>query len=63
MTPARQAVPDALTPVLAAVIAEHPAAGPELLARLVVAELRDLGWHITAKPHIPHPQPTTQEQT
>lgn len=49
MTP-KQAVPDAIAPVIAAVMQAHPAAGPELLARLVVAELRDLGWHITAKP-------------
>lgn len=49
----KQAVPDAIAPVIAAVIAEHPAAGPDLLARLVVAELRDLGWHITAKPISP----------
>lgn len=46
----KQAVPDAIAPVLAAVMAEHPAAKPERLARLVVAELRDLGWHISAKP-------------
>ncbi|MBQ0947676.1 hypothetical protein [Streptomyces sp. RK76] len=52
MTP-KQAVPDALAPVLAAVLAGHPAAGPGLLARLVVAELRDLGWHITATPISP----------
>ncbi|MFH9816171.1 hypothetical protein [Streptomyces sp. NPDC017230] len=52
MTP-KQAVPDAIAPVLTAVMAEHPGAGPQLLARLVVAELRDLGWHITAKPHTP----------
>jgi hypothetical protein len=49
MTP-KQAVPDAIAPVLAAVMQEHPAASPTLLARLVVAELRDLGWHISAKP-------------
>ena len=47
---AKQAVPDAVQAVLAAVMAEHPAAGPQLLARLVVAELRDLGWHITPGP-------------
>ncbi|MGN7136798.1 hypothetical protein [Streptomyces pseudogriseolus] len=46
----KQAVPDVFSPVLAAVLQEHPTAGPPLLARLVVAELRDLGWHITAKP-------------
>lgn len=53
MTPAKQAVPDAVAPILAAVMQAHPAAGPDLLARLVVAELRDLGWHITAVPHTP----------
>ncbi|MBU8549767.1 hypothetical protein IMX12_13205 [Streptomyces sp. Babs14] len=52
MTP-KQAVPDAIAPVIAAVMQAHPAASPALLARLVVAELRDLGWHITAKPHTP----------
>ncbi|MFF9129147.1 hypothetical protein [Streptomyces sp. NPDC014806] len=50
MTP-KQAVPDAVTPVLASVMQEHPGASPDLLARLVVAELRDLGWQIT----IPRP--------
>lgn len=40
-------IPDAVRAVITAVMAEHPAASPELLARLVVAELRDLGWHIT----------------
>ncbi|MFJ8791421.1 hypothetical protein [Streptomyces sp. NPDC102462] len=47
-TDAKVVVPDAVQAVLAAVMQEHPAAGPALLARLVVAELRDLGWHITA---------------
>lgn len=49
MTP-KQAVPDAIAPVLTAVMQAHPGAGPELLARLVVTELRELGWHITATP-------------
>lgn len=43
-------IPAAVRAVIAAVMTEHPAASPELLARLVVAELRDLGWHITATP-------------
>lgn len=40
-------IPDAVRAVIASVMQEHPAASPDLLARLVVAELRDLGWHIT----------------
>ena len=43
-------IPDAVRAVIAAVMAAHPGASPDMLARLVVAELRDLGWHITAKP-------------
>jgi hypothetical protein len=43
-------IPDAVRTVIASVMTEHPAASPDMLARLVVAELRDLGWHITAKP-------------
>lgn len=43
-------IPDAVCAVILAVIQEHPGASPELLARLVVAELRDLGWHISATP-------------
>ncbi|MFF3643422.1 hypothetical protein [Streptomyces sp. NPDC002564] len=46
-------IPDAVTAVIAAVMTRHPAASPEVLARLVVAELRTLGWHITPKPHPP----------
>jgi hypothetical protein len=46
-------IPDAIAPILAAVMQEHPAAGPARLARLAVAELRSLGWHITV------PRPTT----
>ncbi|MFJ4712693.1 hypothetical protein [Streptomyces sp. NPDC088785] len=42
-------IPDAVRAVLTAVMAEHPGASPDLLARLFVAELNDLGWHITAK--------------
>lgn len=49
----KTAVPDAVAPVLAAVMQEHPAASPTLLARLVVAELRNLGWHITPGPVTP----------
>lgn len=45
-----QAIPDAIAPVIAPVMHDHPGASPELLSRLVVHELRDLGWHITAKP-------------
>lgn len=40
-------IPDAVRAVITAVMAEHPAASPDLLARLVVAELSSLGWHIT----------------
>jgi hypothetical protein len=43
-------IPDAVRTVIATVMRAHPGASPELLARLVVAELRDLGWHITAAP-------------
>ena len=46
-------IPDAVRAVLTAVMADHPGASPELLARLVVTELRDLGWHITPKPVTP----------
>ena len=46
-------IPDAVRAVIASVMQEHPGATPDLLARLVVAELRDLGWHITAG----HPAP------
>ena len=49
MTP-KQAVPDAVAPILAAVMQQHPAASPETLTRLAVAELRALGWHITPGP-------------
>ncbi|MFI2911144.1 hypothetical protein ACG2OD_23295 [Streptomyces sp. PDY-4] len=45
-----QAIPDAVAPVIAAVMQQHPGAEPDVLARLIVHELRDLGWHITAKP-------------
>jgi hypothetical protein len=45
-----QAIPDAIAPVIAAVMQQHPGAAPDVIARLVVHELRDLGWHITAKP-------------
>ena len=41
-------IPDAIAPILAAVMQEHPTAGPDRLARLAVTELRSLGWHITA---------------
>jgi hypothetical protein len=44
-------IPDAVAAVIAAVIQRHPAASPDTLGRLVVAELRTEGWHITA-PHI-----------
>jgi hypothetical protein len=43
-------IPDAVRAVIASVMQEHPGASPDLLARLVVAELRDLGWHITPGP-------------
>ncbi|MGP4084153.1 hypothetical protein [Streptomyces sp. KR55] len=46
-------IPDAVRAVIASVMTEHPSASPDMLARLVVAELRDLGWHITAKPTSP----------
>ncbi|MGI5443366.1 hypothetical protein ACQEV4_40330 [Streptomyces shenzhenensis] len=41
-------IPDAVRAVMTAVMTDHPGASPDLLARLVIAELRDLGWHITA---------------
>jgi hypothetical protein len=41
-------IPDAVRAVITSVMTEHPAASPELLARLVVAELKELGWQITA---------------
>jgi hypothetical protein len=41
-------IPGAVRAVIAAVIQEHPGASPDLLSRLIVAELKDLGWHITA---------------
>ena len=51
MTPtATAAIPDAIAPILAAVMQQHPAASPDVLARLAVAELRTLGWHITPGP-------------
>lgn len=40
-------IPDAVRAVIASVMQEHPGASPDLLARLVVHELRDLGWQIT----------------
>ena len=43
-------IPDAVRAVIAAVVAEHPGASPDLLSRLVVAELKQLGWRITAAP-------------
>ncbi|MFF2651489.1 hypothetical protein [Streptomyces sp. NPDC058045] len=48
-------IPDAIAAVIAAVRDEHPAASSERLGRLVVAELRALGWHIAA-PRIHTPQ-------
>lgn len=47
-------IPDAVAAVIAAVHAQHPAASPEKLGRLVVAQLRTEGWHIAA-PHTPNP--------
>jgi hypothetical protein len=46
-------IPDAVRAIIAAVMAEHPGASPDILSRLVVAELRSLGWHITAQPTAP----------
>jgi hypothetical protein len=40
-------IPDAIAAVVAAVMAKHPAASPDVLGRLVVTELKALGWHIT----------------
>lgn len=51
-------IPDAVSAVVAAVMAKHPAASPEALGRLVVAELRSLGWHIAA-PHVHNPPIST----
>lgn len=39
--------PDAVRAVITAVMTDHPAASPDTLARLIVSELRALGWHIT----------------
>jgi hypothetical protein len=39
-------LPDAVAAVVAAVLAEHPAASPERLGRLVVEQLRADGWWI-----------------
>ncbi|WP_157977508.1 hypothetical protein [Streptomyces triticisoli] len=52
-------IPDAVRAVIASVMTEHPNATPDLLSRLVVAELRHLGWHITAA----RPRTTRQETT
>ena len=50
-----QAIPDAIAPVIAAVMQDHPGADPDVIARLIVHELRDLGWHITPGPNRPAP--------
>ena len=55
-----QAIPDAIAPVIAAVMQDHPGVEPEVLARLIVHELRGLGWHITAKPTTPTTAWSTQ---
>jgi phage terminase Nu1 subunit (DNA packaging protein) len=39
-------IPDAVAAVIAAVLSEHPAAGPQRLADLTVRELDALGWRI-----------------
>lgn len=51
MTPKKlAAVPDAISAVITGVMQDHPGASPDLTARLIVTELRDLGWRITAAP-------------
>ncbi|MEU6647705.1 hypothetical protein ABZ863_35010 [Saccharomonospora sp. NPDC046836] len=46
-------IPAAIEAVAAAVITDHPTTSPERLAHHLVAELRDLGWHITPPPTPP----------
>ncbi|MFJ3587502.1 hypothetical protein ACIQUY_29400 [Streptomyces sp. NPDC090231] len=41
----RSRIPDAVAAVVAAVIEEHPLAGPDAIGRLTVAELSHEGWH------------------
>jgi len=41
-------IPDAVSAVISAVMQQHPAASPDRLARLIVDELKELGWQITA---------------
>lgn len=41
----RSRIPDAVAAVVAAVIEEHPLAGPDAIGRLAVAELSREGWH------------------
>jgi hypothetical protein len=43
----RSQIPDAVAAVVAAVVADHPQAGPDAIGRLTVLELAREGWHIT----------------
>ncbi|RPK74486.1 hypothetical protein EES42_08450 [Streptomyces sp. ADI95-17] len=41
----RSRIPDAVAAVVAAVVEEHPLAGPDAIGRLAVAALSREGWH------------------
>lgn len=41
----RSRIPDAVAAIVAAVVEEHPLAGPDAIGRLTVAELAREGWH------------------
>lgn len=41
----RSRIPDAVAAVVAAVIEQHPLAGPDAIGRLTVVELAREGWH------------------
>ncbi|RPK76383.1 hypothetical protein EES45_23105 [Streptomyces sp. ADI97-07] len=41
----RSRIPDAAAAVIAAVIEEHPNAGPDTIGRLAVVALAEVGWH------------------
>ncbi|MGC4946206.1 hypothetical protein ACLQ2N_08365 [Streptomyces sp. DT224] len=41
----RSRIPDAVAAIVAAVIEDHPNAGPDAIGRLAVAELAREGWH------------------
>ncbi|MFF9568470.1 hypothetical protein [Streptomyces sp. NPDC014685] len=41
----RSRIPDAVAAIVAAVVENHPQAGPDAIGRLTVAELAREGWH------------------